>query len=186
MSNVYENRAVRPIRIITQDLILDGLLNIGLGARTLDELNQNSKPFMTLSSPVVVSGAGPVDDAPIAVNRSAIQLALEIPDLGIALDKATEEPEIRNYGRAAVRLRVGAYSVEGFVHTGPGGNSLLRLNNLAQTFMALVSATVRGGALDFATPFVAVSRHFILSAQELYRVDAVAEEVAADAGDDRA
>jgi len=52
----------------------------------------------------------------------------------------------------------------------------------AHPFIALQSATVAGPGMDLSTPFLAVNRTHILSAQELFSVNAVPEEVAAGSG----
>lgn len=186
MAHVFENRVVRPVRIFTEQLLFDGLLNISLGARTLDELNLTARAFLTLASPRVLGGAWDIGEGPVAVNKASILFVLEIPDLGAELQKTDEDPEMRRFGRAAVRLRVRDYAVEGYVHVGPGGNSLLRLNQSAHPFIALQSAQVSGPAAEFSTPFLAVNRLQILSAQEQFSVNLVAEEVAAGAADETA
>ncbi len=184
MANVFENRVVRPVRIVTEQLTFDGLLNISLGARTLDELNLSARTFLTLSNPLLVSGAWELSEGSAAINKSSVLFVLEIPDLGAQLTRSDEDPELRRFGRAAVRMRVRDYTIEGYIHVGPGGNSLLRLNQAAHPFIALQSAAVTGPGMDFNTPFLAVNRPQILSAQELFSVNLVAEEVAAGSGGD--
>lgn len=179
MPNVFENRVIRPVRVVTDQLTFDGLLNISLGARTLDELNLTARAFLTLSSPHLVAGTWPLDDAPLIVNKAYVLCVLEIPEIGVTLRRGEEDPELRRFARAAVRLRLRDYAVEGYVHTGPGGSALMRLNQSAHPFLALQSATVTGPQVDFSTPFLAVNRTHILSAQELFSVNAVSEEVAA-------
>jgi len=183
VSNVFENRIVRPVRIVTEKLTFDGLLNISLGARTLDELNLTSRPFLVLSNAVLQSGSWEVGEGPVVVNKSFIVFVLEIPDLGAAPGGTAEETEMRRFGRAAIRLRTRDHAIEGFVHTGPGSGSLMRLNQATHPFIALQSATVKGPGTEFGTPFLAVNRAHIVSAQELFSVSAVPEEVAAGAGD---
>jgi len=64
----------------------------------------------------------------VVINKSFIVFVLEIPDLGAPLGGAAEEPEMRRFGRAALRLRTRDHAIEGFVHSGPGSSSLARLN----------------------------------------------------------
>jgi hypothetical protein len=183
VSNVFENRVVRPVRIFTEQLTFDGLLNISLGARTLDELNLEARSFLTLATPRIMQGAWDMAEGPIAVNKASVLFVLEIPDLGVGLGRTDEDPELRRFGRAAIHLKIREYAVEGYVHTGPGGSSLLRLNQIAHRFIALQSAVVTGPGIDFSTSFLAVNRAHILSAQEMFSVNLVAEEVAAGYGD---
>ncbi|MGH9749422.1 MAG: DUF6812 domain-containing protein [Candidatus Polarisedimenticolia bacterium] len=183
MADVYENRTIRPVRLVGESLTLDGLLNVNLGGRTLDELNLGSRNFLTLSSPVLVSGAMEVGPGAILVSKAAVLLVLEVPEPGATLGAERQEPEMRRYGRASIRLRVGSFSVDGYVHVGPGGDALLRLNQATHPFLAVQSASVSGQGTVFSTPFLAVNRHHILSAQEMFSVNARPEEVAAGAGD---
>jgi hypothetical protein len=183
VSNVFENRVVRPVRIFAERLTFDGLLNISLGARTLDELNLSSRSFLTLSTPRLIGGSLELIDGPIALNKASILFVLEIPDLGASLGRTDDDPELHRFGRAAIRLRVNEYVVEGYVHTGPGGSPLMRLHQSAHPFIALQSAVVTGPGNDFGAPFLAINRAHILSAQEMFSVNLVAEEVTAGAGD---
>ena len=183
MANVFENRVIRPVRIATELLTFDGLMNVSLGARTLDELNLTARAFLTLTSPLLVTGSWTLDEAPLIVNKASVLFVLEIPEIGATLGRGEDDPELRRFARAAVRLRVREYAVEGYVHTGPGGSALTRLNQSAHPFIALQSATVIGPGMDFSTPFLAVNRVQVLSAQELFSVNAVPEEVAAGSGD---
>ena len=183
MSNPLENRIVRPVRIVTDNLTFDGLLNITLGARTLDELNLTSRTFLVLSNPILQSGAWNMDEGSVVINKSFIVFVLEIPDLGAKLGGVAEEPEMRRFARAALRLRTRDHAMEGYVHSGPGSSSLARLNQATHPFIALQSVTVKGPGGEFAAPFLAVNRAHIVSAQEMFNISAVPEEVAAAAGD---
>jgi hypothetical protein len=183
VSNLFENRIVRPVRIVTDNLTVDGLLNISLGARTLDELNLTSRPFLVLSDPILQSGAWDMDEGPVVINKSFIVFVLEIPDLGAKLSAVAEEPEMRQFARAALRLRTRDHSIEGYIHSGAGSSSLVRLNQATHPFMAIQSVTVKGPGGDFGAPFLAVNRGHIVSAQEMFNISAVPEEVAVTSGD---
>lgn len=181
LPSVFQNRVIRPVRLFTAELVLDGLLHISLGARTLDELNLTARSFLTLFSPRFAGVPATPDDNQMLVNKASILMALEIPDLGASLERSAEEVEIRSHGRAALRLSLGPFGIEAYVHVGPGGDALLRLNQAAHPFTALQHATVTGGGQNFSTPFLAVNRGHVLWAQELFNVSAVPEDVAAGA-----
>ena len=184
MSNIFQNRVIRPVRLFAHDVVLDGLLNISLGGRTLDELNLAARGFLTLTSPRLVAGSRNLDGAPVLVSKNATMLVLEIPDLGATLGGAAQEVEIRSHGRAAVRLSLGTMVIEGYVHVGPGADALLRLNQATHPFIAIQHASVTGEGQEFSAPFLAVNRSHILWAQELYSVSAVPEEVVAGAAEE--
>jgi hypothetical protein len=180
--NVFENRVIRPVRIFAERLTVDGLLNISLGGRTLDELNIEARSFLTLATPRLVAGEWEMAEGPIAVNKASILFVVEIPDVGASLGRTDEEPELRRFGRAAIRLRVAEYSIDGYVHTGSAGSSLLRLNQTAHRFIALQSTLVTGKGNDFSASFLAINRAHVLLAQEMFSVSLVAEEVGAASG----
>ena len=184
MANVFENRVVRPVRIFADRLTFDGLLNVSLGGRTLDELNLEARTFLTLATPRLVGGSWEMADGPVAVNKASILFVVEIKELGMTLRRTDEDPELRQFGRAAIRLRVGEFSVEGYVHTGSAGSTLLRLNQTAHRFIALQSAVVTGPGHEFTSSFLAINRAHVLSAQEMFSVSPVAEEVGAGSAGD--
>ena len=183
MTTHLENRVVRAIRVFTETLAFDGLLNVSLGGRTLDELNTASRPILTLNSPRAAAGGWTPGDGPLLVNREAVLFVVEIPEPGATLGKSEAEPELRRFDRSAIRLRVGPYDVEAYVHTSHGANPLVRLSQSVHPFIALNAATVSGPGFDITVPFVAVNRSHVLVSQELFSVSAIPEEVAVAAGE---
>ena len=69
-----------------------------------------------------------------------------------------------------IRLRVGDYIVDGFLHVPPGGNPMMRLHQDSRAFIALTAASATRGDAEFSAPFLAVNRKHILAAQQLGRV----------------
>jgi hypothetical protein len=183
VANHFENRIVRPIRVFIRRLTFDGLLSISLGGRTLDELNAAARPMLTLNSPSVVGGTWSLGEGPLLVNKASILFVTEIPELGAPLEKSDAEPELKRFGRSAIRLRLEDYDVEAYVHTTQGGDSLGRLSQASHPFIALNAATVTGPGADMTVPFLAINRVRVLAAQELFSVSAILEEVSAGAAD---
>jgi len=183
MAAHYENRVLRPLRVFTDGLVLDGLLNATLAGRTLDELNNSGRPMLALLSPKVMAGDWVVDEGSIVVNKAAIMMVAEIPDLGASLTGPHSEPELQKFGRAAVRMRLRSYNLEAYVVTSQGGDPLVRLSQGSHSFMALNNVKIAGPGVDLSVPFLAVNRQHVLAGQELYSVNAVPEEVAAGSGD---
>lgn len=182
MTPHFENRVVRPIRVFARGLTLDGLLNVSLGGRTLDELNAASRPALALTSALVVAGDWTIGDGPILIHKAAILCVTEIPDLGARLPGGRAEPEIRRFGRSAIRLRLEDWTIEAYVHTSHGSDPLARLSQAGHPFIALNAATLTGPGIDLSVPFLAVNRTHVLAAQELWSVDAVADEAPGAAG----
>lgn len=186
MTTHLENRVVRAIRVFTETLTFDGLLNVSLGGRTLDELNAASRPMLTLNSPRAEAGGWAPGDGPLLVNREAILFVVEIPEPGATLGKSEAEPELQRFDRSAIRLRVGPYDVEAYVHTSHGANPLVRLSQSVHPFIALNAANVSGPGVEMTVPFLAAHRAHVLVAQELFSVSAVPEEMAVASGDTEA
>lgn len=157
-------------------MTVDGLLRVSLGGRTLDELNSAARTFLTLSSPCVVAGDLRLTGAPLMIRKDTILFALELPDLGSSPPRLEPAPEIRRFGKTAIRLRVRHFDVEGYVNALPGLDSLARLHQQGPGFIALNAATIVGPGVDYALSFVAVNRERIASAQEIFSIAARPEE----------
>ena len=86
------------------------------------------------------------------------------------------------YERRAIRLSVGDYAVEGFLHVPRGANPMARLNQDVHAFFALSSVSVLGPNVQFAAPFLAIKRSKVLAFQavgiEAENDEAVEQEMA--------
>ena len=170
MSGENAELAERRIRIETERGTIDGVLAVASILRTLDDLNLTGKDFITLDEPVTSGPGWNFDSDILALNKRSILFVQELSN-----------PPRRNsnlagtYSRASVRLRVGAYEIEGFLHVPPGGDCLKRLNQNSHAFVSLTSVSVIGPDAQFATPFLAVNRRHILAAQEIYHGDHVVD-----------
>jgi len=173
----FENRILRPVRVVTERVTLDGLLNLHLDWRTLDEMN-GGRPLLTLSSPLVVSGEMQMGDGPAVVNKSSILFVTEIADLGAALVSSVGSGETTRRDYTVIRLSIGPYDIQGQVFT-EGGDTISRLCQPMLPFVALTPATVAGPGWDVCLPFVAINQDHITVAQELFEVSLLREESAA-------
>ncbi len=183
MSEFFENRSVRPVRVFTEKAVFDGLLTLALGARTLDELNQSARSLLRLNSPSVISGDWRLAAGTLAISKSSILFAMEIPDLGAPLGKNTDEPEMHHFARSVLRLRVTSFELQGFVYTIRVADPLMRLSyTTPYSFLALSAASLLGHDIDCAVPFVAVNRPHIQVAQEVLSIEEGPDEVTAVAG----
>jgi hypothetical protein len=182
VKRTFENRIVRPVRVFTGLVTIDGILTVGLGGRTLDELNQGARAYLTLTLPLLVTGQTPLEKGPLSINKSNIIFALEIPDLGAKIESQPMEPEVHR-ARSVVRIRTADYTIEGYVHTWGGGDALGRLTQPGTPrFLALSPATIAGPDIDCAVSFVAVNCAHVTMAQEILSIDAQPEESAPGAG----
>ncbi len=171
MDLAMEGRTERTVRIETLHGSLEGLLLISELLRTLDELNMAPKAFLTVHSPVLDGTGWSFPDGPLSVNKSNILFLAELssPDGG-------KTAKFVDFTRAAVRLRIGVFDVEGFVHVPPHGDPLLRFNQDTHPFIALTSVSVIGPDTRFASPFLAVRRSHVLA---VYPMGDQASELAA-------
>jgi hypothetical protein len=87
-----------------------------------------------------------------------------VVELGCPPALATSRPAGARFTRAALRVRVGAFDVEGFVHVPPGGSAVSRLDQGAP-FLGMTSVSVVGPGAHFASGFLALSRRHIVAAQ---------------------
>ena len=101
-------------------------------------------------------------DGPLSVNKSNILFLAELsPPAGGQTEKFVD------YTRPPVRLRVGAFDIEGTVHVPPHGDPLLRFNQDTHPFIALTEGSVVGPDTQFEAPFLAVKRSHVLAVQPI-------------------
>ncbi len=169
MKRIPENQ--RMVRIFTERAAYDGLLTL-LG-RTLDELNAPSRIFLLLDSPSVAHGDAIVNSSQLAINKSSILFAMEcdgpaaVPaDLYSYLDR-------RRQTHSVLSLSARDFMIEGSVHILESGNAMMRIYQPGHPFIALTAASIVGPGIELATPFLAVNRNHVLSAQETFRLSAV-------------
>ncbi len=158
MDLAMEGWTERTVRIETPDGSIEGLLLISDLVRTLDDLNKGGKAFLAVHSAVLDGTGWSFRDAPLSVNKSQILFLAELssPDGG-------QTAKFVDFTRSAVRLRIGVFDIEGFVHVPPHGDPLLRFNQDTHPFIALTSASVVGPDTRFASPFLTVRRSHILA-----------------------
>jgi hypothetical protein len=137
--------------------------------RLLDDLNVVNHAFRTIQSPVVATEGWEVEDGPLAIHRDSILFVMEREDAPPLPVDRPGAMEAARHTRAALRLWVGEFVIEGFVHVAPGGTPLSRLYHARRPFMALSSAKVIGPGGTTETSFIAVNRSHVTSAQELER-----------------
>ena len=162
MDQATEGTTERTVRIETLDGSVEGLLRVSVLLRTHDQLNKVADAFLTVHSPVLDGTRWSIADGPLSVNKANILFLAELSD-----PSGGQPEKFVNCTRAAVRLRVGAFDIEGFVHVSPRGDGdpLLRFNQDIHPFIALTSVSVVGADKQFASSFLAVKRSHILAVQ---------------------
>jgi hypothetical protein len=157
----------RQIRIRTEYEVIDGLIRTSPFLRTLDDLNVASRNFVTVYNAVLSSTEWSPEDGPLAVNRDSILFVMELSGPPILPSSRAALMGTDRHTRAAIRLRVGDYLVQGCVHVPHGGNALSRLYQASHPFVALTSVSATRQQADFTATFLAVNRAHILAAQEI-------------------
>ena len=158
-----EQRESRPVRFETVHGTVEGILEVSAILRTLDDLNVVAKHFVTVHRPQLAGSDWRFDEGALAINKQSILLVQELAEPASKSKKSFGG----TFSRASVRLRVGHFDVEGFVHVPAGGDPMKRLNQQEHPFLALTSASVVGDETRTGVPFLAVNRSHILAAQEL-------------------
>ena len=178
---VFGNRVAQPVRVHTATAVIDGLLTLALGQRTLDELNLDARQMLILEEPVLRSGSMPIDEGPIGIQKSAILMALEIAAPNAPLAPARgDEGAMHAATRALVRLHLPCGFAEGYVIAIPGVDPLARLHQAGKRFIATLSTHLEGPGMDGSAPFVAVNMSHVLAAQVLLAIEAAPEEGAGE------
>ena len=173
MEEGYARREQRPVLIHASRGTLEGELGIGTALRTLDRLNLLHHAFVTIENPRVVAGDWSIEPGTLLLNTSCILFVVELSSRRLGVCDAGEAAR---FSRSAVRLQVGDYEIQGFLHVPGKGRPLIRLKQDRHAFMAVTSASVVGPDTAFASSFLAVNRAHVLAAQELeYKADLARE-----------
>lgn len=160
MSDGTTGMTDRAVRIDTIEGPLEGYMRSGAMLRTLDDLNMVSKRFVTLHAPKSLTGAWQPGPAPLAINKDAILFVREL-----SAPPPIPGSQFGRFTRAPVRLRVRNFEIEGFVHVPPGGAAMKRLDQDNHPFISLTTVLVTGPDEPSTTPFLAVNRAHITTAQ---------------------
>jgi len=169
-----QERNERGVRIQTTAGRIEGNLRIATRLRTLDDLNLVSKRLVTMHSAHAEEANWPFDPGKVSINKASVLFVQELGtptvQTGVSFGRFT---------RSAVRLRVGEFDIQGFVHVPPGGMAMKRLDQDNHPFVSLTSVLVSGPDGEFTAPFLAVNRSHIIAAQEVeHPVEQEAEPLA--------
>ena len=157
-----QERHERGVRIHTTAGRIEGNLKIAASLRTLDDLNLVAKRLVTLHSAHAEDANWPFDSGALSVNKDSILFMMELGSPAVQAGV-----QFGRFTRSPVRLRVGTYDVQGFVHVPPGGVAMKRLDQDNHPFVSLTSVLVSGPEGEFTAPFLAVNRSHIIAAQEV-------------------
>jgi hypothetical protein len=168
----------RRVRLHTWSGVLEGYMPCSPAVRTLDAVNQLATGFVTLQPPVTTPFGAPFGEGPVAISRSSVVLIEELEE------SHAQAPVLRagfpKLWRAAIVLRVGTFTVNGFVHVPMGGNPLMRVStNDGPPFLALTVVDALSPTGPVKAQFVAVNRSHITAAQEVLDGDEFANDDAA-------
>jgi hypothetical protein len=162
----------RGIRVHTTQGVIEGSLLVNDGVRTSDHLNLAGRSFLDVRRE---ESSFPRSFGPgsLAVARSCILFITETGDLNPRTDSRIEASR---FSRVALRLRVGDYDVQGFLHVPVLSSPMKRLTQNRQPFVAFTAASVVGPDTEFATAFLAVNVDHLLAVQEIEPADTARSE----------
>jgi hypothetical protein len=154
----------RRLRLITVHGHVDGQVRVNPRISTLHYLNVTSmsQSFIVLTPPIEPSPEWNVANGSLALAFDSVLFVQEMTDLPPA---DSDRAAAALYERCAVRLNVGGYAVDGFIHMPPGGDPISRLNQDRHPFFALTAVSVMGTRDQFAAPFLAVKRSEVIALQ---------------------
>ncbi len=153
-----ENRAVR---IDTFRGPIEGFLQISHRQRTLDELNQATRRFITVHTHTSPSIQWSFGTGPLAINKASVLFVRELaPPPPLSNDKFC------NFTRSPIRVRVNDFEIEGFCHVPIGGDPMKRMEQGQHQFISLTTVLVTGPDGQSTAQFLAVNRAHIDAVQE--------------------
>jgi hypothetical protein len=160
MNDDYTAREDRAVRIDTVDGAIEGWLRVGARLRTLDDLNMVARRFVTIYSPKSLSSAWQPEATPLAINKDSILFVRELSP-----PPTRSGCRLGDFTRSPVHLRVKHFEIEGLVDVPPGAAPIKRIDQDTHLFVSLTSVLVSGPGERVTTPFLAVNRNHISSAQ---------------------
>jgi hypothetical protein len=167
-----EQREKRRVKVTTINEVVEGYLCVGRRPRTLDALNLAAPLFLVVDVDRAPREGSFFERGRVGISTSTILFVCELTEF----HRDDGRVEAARFVRSPVRLQVGGYQIQGFMHVPGRGDPMTRLNQLRHPFIAMTSASVMGPDSQFAAPFLAVNRYNISAAQEI-----VAEETELEA-----
>lgn len=145
-------RERRRVQVQTRKETMEGWLNVCSTLRTLDDLNLVSPRFLALEVDTPASMS--FEPGRIGLDTNSILFVRELTEYR----RPGNRVEAAQFSRAPVRLLLGDFEVQGFMHVPGRGDPLTRLSQTKHRFVALTSVSVVGPGYEFASSFLAVNR----------------------------
>lgn len=166
MQRELEGTDDRRIRIHTNHGSVEGLLRTSTGISTMHYLNvvSTTQKCLTLRPPLVCSHDWLSEDGLLAVATDSILFVVELSEF---VPRPGDPQEAAQFQRAAVRLLLADYIIDGFVHVPPGGTPISRVSQDPHPFIAMTSVSVIGPDEQFTAPFMAACHRNIVAVQEI-------------------
>ena len=154
----------RRLRLVTRHGHVAGQLRTNPRVSTLHYLNVTamSQSFIVLHPPIEPSSGWNIAEGALALSIDSVLFATEVSEY---IPLPGDPAAAAEYERCAIRLNVGDYAVEGFLHVPRGSNPFARLNQDRHTFFALSAVSVMGPDAQFAAPFLAIKRSEVIAIQ---------------------
>jgi len=153
----------RRLRLVTRQGHVDGNALVNPRIATLRYLNVTAatQNFIVMTPPIEPSEGWHIADGALAMSIDSLLFVQELTQCKYPSDRAAAAL----YERCAIRLSVGEYAVEGYLHMPPGSNPISRLNQNNHPFFALSAVSVIGPNTQFAAPFLAIKRTEVIALQ---------------------
>ena len=163
MTTAPQGSDSRRLRLVTRHGHVDGSVLANPRVATLRYLNITSatQHFIVISPPIEPSAGWNIVDGALAIAIDSLLFVQELTALAFPSDRAAAAL----YERCAIRLSVGEFAVEGYLHMPPGSNPISRLNQNSHPFFALSAVSVIGPDTQFAAPFLAIKRSEVIALQ---------------------
>lgn len=155
-------REQRSVRVQTVHGAINGVVAIGAKVRTLDELNVPTHKFLIVDAPEICLPGCCFDGGAVGINKDSVLFVTEQRDCHLTTDHRVERS---HFVRMPIRLRLGQFDIQGFLHIRGLRDPLIWFSQTRQLFLALTAASVVGPDSEFATAFIAVNPRHVLAIQ---------------------
>jgi hypothetical protein len=152
----------RPVRVQTTHGAVEGMLRVPRKVRTLDELNLPAQRFLRVRIADSTLASSCFEAGSLDIHKESILFLTDSAGPQVAGDRRVER---LHFLRTAVRLKVGDFEIQGFLHVRGVRDPITWLAHARQPFLALTAASVVGPGTELALPFLAVSPRHVVVAQ---------------------
>lgn len=152
MDESQQTGAGRAVLVQTTGASIEGLIDVAQNMRTSDHLNHACSRFVSLTVERGPEGLSSFREGALSVSTASVLFVVE---RGLRRSISDARVEASRFTRSGVRLALGEFEIEGFIHVPGLTNVTSWLIKNRHPFVPLTAASVSGPGVCFAASFLA-------------------------------